>query len=296
MSVYALRRMTRLPLQLALIGCIVAVSGGCDSTPTSTPTPPPTPDVTIRMNPEVTEVPVGGAVAIAAESSGAAKMTISWSAERGRLSRLEGPSVIYTAPDDPGLDMVDVTVVADGGATTRTVTFTVVLRTPEPPPEPPTPTATPCPLVSVRPLIVGPEVGDLVVQITRPAHCSRGLPMGTGFEGGGTYSGNLADRELWVLVCPSDLRCYPQTPNACDELPAEASNGTWRTSFTLGREGVPEQIDIVLTVTEEGSEASQVFKEWLRTGCDSGDFPGFYRRELPSGLTELHAITVHTGE
>jgi hypothetical protein len=88
------------------------------------------------------------------------------------------------------------------------------------------------------------------------------------------------------------LRYYVQSPDACQGLSAHASKGQWTTNLNLGGEGRPEQFDIVVTVADVDSEASQVFTKWLLTGCDTNEFPGF--STLPDGLTELDAITVHT--
>ncbi len=108
-------------LTLALSGCRPE-----GQTPGLHPGPVVTPDVTIRLNPEVTEVPAGAQVAIAADTTARGGPEFTWSVDRGRLSKNEGPSVIYEAPGTPGLDTVDLIVTTDAGVTTRTVTFTVL--------------------------------------------------------------------------------------------------------------------------------------------------------------------------
>lgn len=152
---------------------------------------------------------------------------------------------------------------------------------------------TPCQLASVRPRILGPAINDLEVKITSPEDCSLNLPAGKHIPVEGTYSGNLAGREIWVLAYASDHEYYPQSSDPCKMLPAEASGGHWTTTlFDL----TAEQIDIVVTVTDDDSEASQYFKEWVKqAGCpEPGEkFPGGISN-LPDGLTEMDAITVRT--
>jgi len=150
-----------------------------------------------------------------------------------------------------------------------------------------------CPLTSLRPHILGPAINDLEVKITSPEDCSLNLPAGKHIPVEGTYDGNLTGREIWVLVYASDNKYYPQSSNACQKLPAEASGGHWTTTlFDL----TVEQIDLVVTATDDDSEASQDFEEWMRkAGCPEPgeEFPGGIS-SLPDGLTEMDAITVRT--
>lgn len=164
-------------------------------------------------------------------------------------------------------------------------------RTSTPVPTPLAPTPTPCVLLSTRPHIAGPPSG-LEVTIDDPRHCEEDLASRQPVPVRGTYSGDLAGKEVWLLVYPPDGEYYPQSPDDCRQLPARASGGQWATNAYLGPSGVPQQFDLVATVTDVGSEASREFKMWLQSGCDTGDFPGFI--ELPGGLTEMDVVTVHT--
>jgi len=150
----------------------------------------------------------------------------------------------------------------------------------------------PCQLASLRPRILGPAINDLQVKITSHENCDD-IPSGKHIPVEGTYDGNLTGREIWVLIYASDHKYYPQSSNACQKLPAEASGGHWTTAlFDL----TAEQIDIVVAVTDDDSEASQDFKEWVRqVGCPEPgeEFPGGIFN-LPDGLTEMDAITVRT--
>ena len=146
-------------LILLLIGC-----GGPTPTPTPTPEEPiaiATPVVTILRKPPDPEVPIGRQVILAAEATGC-NLKIQWRPERGEVSNPEGPSTIYTAPDEPGSDTVDVTVTSNGWSTTERVIFTVVAQptetlaptnTPSSTPtlaETPTRTPTNTPVISTR--------------------------------------------------------------------------------------------------------------------------------------------------
>lgn len=142
---------------------------------------------------------------------------------------------------------------------------------------------------SDRPPIEGPPI-DVAVTITSLRNCDTGLPPT--IVVGGSYVGDLNNKEIWVLVYPSDLEYYPQTLDACKQLPSDTTEGKWNTTANLG--GPPQQYDIVVVVTEVDSEASQEFKLWLQKGCNTNDFPGYLRDELPSGITEVASITINT--
>lgn len=147
----------------------------------------------------------------------------------------------------------------------------------------------PCGLT--RDLLGGPAV-EVTVNITSPKHCAQGLPGSIKVEG--TYSGDLTGKEIWVLVMPEkDHKLYPQTPDACQKLPANASGGFWETRAHFG--GPPQQYDVIAVVTKAQGEASQEFKVWLERGCSSKHYPGYLKNELPAGITEMDFITVRKG-
>jgi hypothetical protein len=275
----------------------VAVVPSATALPTATATPLP--------SIEVGEPVVGGSesvepgdqipISIPVEGPAGVKIDYVWTAPEGKGKIIAGdgtPAITYEAPTEPGTYQLRVKVTAAGRDIERSVSIKVEEPTPTPTPTaPPTPTAIPCQLISIRPRISQPAT-DLEAEFLTPQHCSTNLPAGASFPVGGTYSGNLEGREIWILVYPSNLQYYPQSPNACDQLPSNASEGQWGTSIGFG--GPPQQYDIVVTVTSTNSEASRVFKNWLREGCVPRNFPGF--STLPAGLIELTAITVHTQE
>jgi hypothetical protein len=150
----------------------------------------------------------------------------------------------------------------------------------------------PCPLNSSRPPICGPAINDLEVEITSPKDCSVNLPTGKHIPVEGTYSGNLAGRDIWVLLyASSNEQYYPQSSDACGGLPAEASGGRWRTTlFDL----TVEQLDVVVVVANADSTPSQIIEDWLKAICTREETPGIPVSDLPDGLVEMDAITVVT--
>jgi hypothetical protein len=166
----------------------------------------------------------------------------------------------------------------------------------------PTPTAQPaadtvvpeekCPFARpVRRKISGTTDYSGEVAITIPEDCTADLPTGSS-TAMGTYTGDLEGREIWILAYASDRKYYPQSSNACEALPAIAADGRWETGLFFG--GAGERLDIVATVTDVDSEASQALKDWLRSGCDTGEFPGISK--LPDELVEMDFVTIHTAE
>jgi hypothetical protein len=149
-----------------------------------------------------------------------------------------------------------------------------------------------CPFeVPLRLPIEGPSV-DVQASITSTENCADNLPTASPTPLGGTYSGDLENKELWVLVCPPNGLCYPQSTDACQSLSVRFANGRWAEVIRLGRAGVPEAFNIVLVVTKIGSPASQDFHEYLDVGCQTGNYEG--RLLLQPGVTELDSIVVHT--
>ena len=297
-------------------------------TATSTPAPVPTPVSVAQGDAQGPAIVIGSAnlnpdrtmdicaahtVALTTSAKGV-DLTYSWSVDgAGTLQRQagkgdEGSSNRYTAPASPGgQDILKLTVkdASGQGATDQIIVNVVDCTTPSPSPVPtpgpadtPTTTETPgpttCSLISLRSPIEGSAATDMNADFQLPQNCSMDLPNGDAFQAGGPYSGDLAGRELWVLVYAPDGKYYPQTLDACGDppIPSRASSGRWSTTIYLGS-SEPGQFDVVLAVASPDSDASQTFKTWLGIGCTTKKFPGFGK--LPDGLTELNAITVHNG-
>ena len=114
----------------------------------------------------------------------------------------------------------------------------------------------------------------------------------------GTYSGISEDDEenleTWVLAYPEDHKYYPQSSNACSECPAGFGGDVWVVTGHLGQEGRSETFDIVVVVTNRGSQASTRFKQYLRHGCDTGNYIGIPRSQMPTDLTEKASTRVRS--
>ncbi len=173
--------------------------------------------------------------------------------------------------------------------------------TPRPTPtDTPRPTRVPCEQYWSTRVPISAPPAEGWAEIVGPAHCTEVPGPPAMVETFGTYSPALEGQALWVLVYPPNRLYYPQRETSklddgtCQVAAAQARNGRWRVAVSLGREGVPEQFDIVLVMAEAGGEADEVFHDWLKTGCENSSFAGFSLTDLPPGLVELDAITVHT--
>jgi hypothetical protein len=137
-----------------------------------------------------------------------------------------------------------------------------------------TPTPTPVPLVSISNVQAGATLPQSFSLIGRYA------------------TGITAD--IWVLVGPSQGKLWPQSPDACQGLPATKANNVWETRIGVGGpQDVGSLFDIIVATGEE--ETSRVLAETLREWCRQNDYPGIARDELPSGLVTWQKITVRRG-
>lgn len=301
--------------------------------PTATPTPVPTPVVGDPHVSVPSPINPGEKIGISVAVDGVAgiEITYEWTHQEGKGRILDGQGtsgIIYRAPTEPGTYKIGVKITAPGTNIERSVYITV-----EKPPDTPTPTATDTPIPTPTPKstktptrapkptdtpgtteeptgepteepgvcdfippfrlpIEGPSV-DVEASITSMENCTENLPRATGIPLRGTYSGNMTNKELWILVYPPDLRYYPQSTDACRELSAQFADEQWAEQIRLGRPDVAEAFHIVVVVTEIGSPASEDFHRYLRDGCDRGNWNGL-TEPLPPGITELDSIAVHT--
>jgi len=229
------------------------------------------------------QVNEGVGVAVEVDNPDNAPLTYEWQTTAGEVSApsKDSQAGTYVAPGNPGEVTVTVTVITKGEVVaTDSMQIDVVGG---------------CELTSLRPPVDGPEIDDLEAMIEEPVHCSNDLPAAQLVWVGGTYSGNLEGRELWCFLYGSDGTYWPQTTAPCDEEapPTQASGGRWTTSIWAGRPDVPEQIDLVLLVTDAVGPASQEVREYLLRGCLPGEsWAGLL--DVPDGFTELDSVTVMT--
>lgn len=172
---------------------------------------------------------------------------------------------------------------------TEVATITVSRKADDAPKHPP---IDDCPIDDIR---FRTPIGGLPVNETvmfeYPDHCE--MALSRSITAGGRYTGSMDDKELWILVYPKNSQYFPQAVNACDQAPSDMKDdGIWLTNIYFG--GPPQVYDVVAVITEVNGKASQEFKNWLKTGCDTGHFPGYLKQDLPDGITEVAAITVST--
>jgi hypothetical protein len=86
------------------------------------------PQVEISVSPSV-QIGVGEEASIVTSTHDEIS-SYEWSAAKGALSSSSTSSVIYTAPPQPGQDIVTLVVKGPGGATTRSVSLTIIDRRP----------------------------------------------------------------------------------------------------------------------------------------------------------------------
>lgn len=155
---FSRHRITGLLVSLAFV---VGLLGACG------PKPEPPQVGEINAEPSNT-ILVGETAGLIIRASGT-DLQFEWTVSKGSLSSTTAPSLIYTAPDSPGLDTVTVEVTSKGGSTVRSITFQVVI-----PPTPTltaTPTATPTetqpppPLTTTPPPCEGDTSEDLTAQM-----------------------------------------------------------------------------------------------------------------------------------
>ena len=306
-----------------LLACALAGCGG-GSVESVSPTAEAvavagTPVVNIVTNPvDVEEVLPGQQVIISIEASGS-NLQFEWQEDKGTLSRTDGVSAIYTAPEAPGPDNVDITISSDGGSTTKTIAFVVleptltptstlpptetatevaVTDTPEPPVTP-TPTViahdTACDNFTAVPVVTRPLLGssELAGNITTPAHCitgiAAGVPVGTGGEADDVAEGVF----LWLLAYTRSARYYPQCDDASQgECSANPVRNRWTVTTFLGRPECKEHFHLVLVETD--SAGNDFLVNTMKSWAEAEDFPGLTPSELPDHIAELDAIEVET--
>lgn len=188
------------------------------SVPSSTPqavTVMVTPAVNIVMNPTNTKIQVGQEIAISTEVTGR-NPKVTWSAQKGKLSRTEGLSVIFTAPNEPGKVTIDIAVAVDTGATTRSVTFDIMqasTSTPTPTPVPPTSTQTPTASPSATP-------SPTRTSTPSPTVSASATPLPMPSQGGDTS----------VCKCTTSSECNSK---AWQELDKQASLAVEKRDYTM---------------------------------------------------------------
>ncbi len=179
----------------------------------------------------------------------------------------------------------------------------------------------PCDLQSPRDPLNGlplPPGADGEITFPQDGNCTMPTnPTGVVFTG--TITPELASKSIYPLVyTPTEVepKYYPQgrVDAVCGNPRGVDLDGlNWTSDVFFGREGVPEEFHVVLAAVDPGSEADEIFKQWLRDGClrqrqdptDQCVFPGFLleaddpgslctHQVMPSAISEVDAIRIHT--
>jgi len=97
---------------------------------------------------------------------------------------------------------------------------------------------------------------------------------------------NAHDKDIWVLLRPSDNRYYPQSDHTNTSF---KRNGEWQVITRFGGDKV-ESYDII--VYETDSAATQYFATTIQNWKESLSYPGLELEELPNGANEIDRIVV----
>ena len=97
---------------------------------------------------------------------------------------------------------------------------------------------------------------------------------------------NSHDKDIWVLLKPSDDKYYPQSDHTNTSY---KRNGEWQVITRFGGDK-GEAYDII--VYEADSSASQYFSSTIQNWKESLSFPGLELDEIPNGANEVERIVV----
>jgi len=94
------------------------------------------------------------------------------------------------------------------------------------------------------------------------------------------------DKDIWVLLKPSDNRYYPQSDYTNTSF---KRNGEWQVITRYGGDK-GEAYDII--VYEADLAASQFFSATIQSWKNAKSYPGLKVEEIPAGATEVDRIVV----
>ena len=97
---------------------------------------------------------------------------------------------------------------------------------------------------------------------------------------------NGHEKDIWVLLKPSDNRYYPQSDHTNTSY---KRNGEWQ---VITRFGGDKGESYELIVYEADSDASSFFSETLLGWKASTTYPGLKKSEIPKGATEVTRVAV----
>ena len=98
------------------------------------------------------------------------------------------------------------------------------------------------------------------------------------------------DKDIWVLLRPSDNRYYPQSDHTNTSY---KRNGEWQVITRFGGDK-GESYDVIVYETDE--TASEYFSSTISDWKEMGTYPGLELSDLPSTATEVDRIAVSLRE
>ena len=98
------------------------------------------------------------------------------------------------------------------------------------------------------------------------------------------------DKDIWVLLRPSDDRYYPQSDHTNTSF---KRNGEWQVVTRFGGDK-DEKYEII--VYEADSDASEFFSATIQNWKDILSYPGLELDEIPAGAVEVDRIIVYLAE
>ena len=94
------------------------------------------------------------------------------------------------------------------------------------------------------------------------------------------------DKDIWVLLLPSDDRYYPQSDHTNTSF---KRNGEWQVITRFGG-SQDESYDLIVYETDDAT--SEFFSATIDAWKAQLEFPGLELDEIPDGATEVDRITV----
>jgi hypothetical protein len=305
--------MSKLIAYAALFMLGLATLGACGTSQSADPCASRTPllveiipPTSIENPQEVKKAPVvaqGQSMNFIAEAKPAG-VTFAWKLTgNGKLTNENEQTVRYSAPasvaapEDVTLT-VTITEQATNCAQQKQFTWQLVPAT--------TPTATPKPAVTATPTLAVTETPPAVSETspaateapTAPAATATptiSTPLGINLRTGdevaqtvtlmGEYPPDFTE-DLWVMIVPPSELYYPQSSNACKGEGTPKAGNRWelRVGFGgAGDEGIPFKVVLMAADPAASRELARILRQW----CQTNDFPGLEKEQLPAGAREL---------
>jgi hypothetical protein len=109
----------------------------------------------------------------------------------------------------------------------------------------------------------------------------------------GGYTSQVKE-DIWIMVGPFGENLWPQSLDACAGQGTAQVNGFWEVPVSIGGPDNAGELFEILVFTAE-DQTSRFISETLQTWCQEGNYPGFPRDALPTGLTQHQRIIVTRG-